>query len=480
MFNQNDDASRSRLAVVTFSAVTAAFLTVRLAYLLVREPFFDELFTVWISRLSLADLFRAVALDSGPPLYYLLTKIALFAGGDVFVARLVSLVAAAAAVAAIALSRLPFVPKLTALLLLAAAPLHVHFSTEARAYALCGAAVGFAAVALDHWRHSGSIRPLSCAVAALLVAAYSHYYGVLAFPLLIAAALLPASWKLPRSVAIHHAVMATLATALLYAPGFALAYRQPRAATAWMDAPALPLLSFVRQLAFAAPYPAAVMQSPPVWLQWVAMAAFLAVAAAAARHRSTWWWGAATLVPAIAATVVVLAGGDAYFPSRFESIIIVPLVLWLGVAIATQRAALRRIALVVLLGSALATVAYAVAGFAAGVADPYRDTARVAARVVPRAPIVVSGLSYLEVVSARGSSSGVIAFPAEQALHPGWRATAQAATLDKEASLIASRHETIFWVGEARTVEQRAIGSRYRFTSLYRNGALVFAYGIRR
>src|SRR5438045_3967519 len=57
----------NRVAVVLIALV---FLALRIALLIAREPFFDELFTVWISGKSFAGIVHALMNDSGPPLYY--------------------------------------------------------------------------------------------------------------------------------------------------------------------------------------------------------------------------------------------------------------------------------------------------------------------------------------------------------------------------------------------------------------------------
>jgi len=53
------------------SAVVIA-VGARVVYLLGRPFWFDEFFTLWISRRTPAGIARALRLDSGPPLFYLL------------------------------------------------------------------------------------------------------------------------------------------------------------------------------------------------------------------------------------------------------------------------------------------------------------------------------------------------------------------------------------------------------------------------
>src|SRR5258708_38312633 len=53
-------------------ALVLLFLIPRLALLYAREPFFDALFTRWISAHSYAGILPASRLASGPPLYNVL------------------------------------------------------------------------------------------------------------------------------------------------------------------------------------------------------------------------------------------------------------------------------------------------------------------------------------------------------------------------------------------------------------------------
>jgi uncharacterized membrane protein len=133
MLPESSETGSSKLAVAALAATTTAFITIRLAYLLVREPFFDELFTLWLSQRSVSQLFAAVAVDSGPPLYYMLTAAVSQLGTSILLLRVLSLFFAALALVAIVKARLSLRVEMLALLIIAIIPLHVHYSTEARA-----------------------------------------------------------------------------------------------------------------------------------------------------------------------------------------------------------------------------------------------------------------------------------------------------------------------------------------------------------
>src|SRR4029079_16090640 len=53
-------------------AVGAAALHARLVYLFRRPLWFDELFTLWLSRQSPGRIVHALRVDPGPPLFYFL------------------------------------------------------------------------------------------------------------------------------------------------------------------------------------------------------------------------------------------------------------------------------------------------------------------------------------------------------------------------------------------------------------------------
>ena len=66
------DAARSRSLL--FFIIAAIFLFVRLAILSAREPFFDELFTLWMARQPMSHIVPNLLHDSGPPLYYFMAR----------------------------------------------------------------------------------------------------------------------------------------------------------------------------------------------------------------------------------------------------------------------------------------------------------------------------------------------------------------------------------------------------------------------
>ena len=107
------------------AGILALFFAFRLPLLYYRQPFFDELFTSWISAKSFAGIVAALRYDSGPPLYYFLVH--LFSAG-----RIVSLVASLIAIVLLLREK-----HFLAAAFVAVFPPSVLFAVDARAYALC-------------------------------------------------------------------------------------------------------------------------------------------------------------------------------------------------------------------------------------------------------------------------------------------------------------------------------------------------------
>ena len=65
--------SRAERGIVL--GVALLFLILRIAVLVAREPFFDELFTVWLAGKPFSAVLPVLLHDSGPPLYYFIARI---------------------------------------------------------------------------------------------------------------------------------------------------------------------------------------------------------------------------------------------------------------------------------------------------------------------------------------------------------------------------------------------------------------------
>ena len=366
------------------------FLAARVPLLFLRQPFYDELYTQWICRQS---VLHALQFDSGPPLYYWLLQ--LMGPMPLFAMRTISLVFGAVALVAILGAEKLGESRFAAAALVAVFPPAVLFAADARAYALCAMFVAIGVVALAYEKPW-------IAAAAFVLAGYSHYYGVLFFPLL---------YKRWRTLAV---------AVVLYIPGFWLALHQPAAARQWMR--------------FS--WPDALFVRPPVAL--AILIGVLLVVACVDRLKPVPQW---VLPLAIAFALGV------YVPLRFEAVIAVPLVLWIAPA--------KKVILIPLGVAFAAWTALGIVDHATRPTDDYRAAAEFVAGA--KEPVVASGYLYLETVVLRPA----IAFPPEQALHPGWRAVARSGSGLPAGAFI--------WIGERNAPELDFIRRARRIDPLYMN-----------
>jgi len=384
------------------------FLAARIPLLLVRDTFFDELFTRWIAGKSFAGILSALRHDSGPPLYYFVVH--LLGDPSVVATRVVSLLFAAISIGLIL--RSGRAGSTVAAILLAVFPPAVLFAVDARAYATCAMFVTIAVLAVD------DDRPVVAALA-LVGAGYCHYYGVLLFPILLLgpaaepAAVQPAgrrryAWR--SYVRRRYASFGALALAVvLYLPGFWLAWHQPAGARAWMSVS----------------WPDALFVRPPVALA-ILGAVVLALSVRVNRYMVM------VLVPLILAIALRV-----YVPLRFEAVIAAPLVLWVAESLRHNR--LRLALTTALIGIAAIWSVLGIIDHVHRPLDPYRQAAVwVAGNIPVNQTVVASGYCYLETLM--NGHTNVAAFPPEQGEHPGWRALPLAG--------VPAPPGAFFWIGE--------------------------------
>jgi hypothetical protein len=417
----------NRQTLLAIAAVVVFFL-VRLALLIVREPFFDELFTVWMARRPVGTIFPALLQDSGPPLYYLIARIP-----DVIALRVASLLIATITLALILTRKSLGDARYLGALLLAIYPPAALFAVDARAYSLCGLFVALGAISVHERRPAA-------AAGSFLLAAYTHWYGALFLPLVLLSG--------PKRKTMT--VLAIAAVAFL--PGLYLASRQPPQATAWLadQNPFAALGTFM----FAGPSAGALFAGPPLVVLVVSMIALIVAGA------RSWTFLPMVVVPVLFAIAFALAGRTVYFPMRFESVLAVPLVLWLATSLAAWAPRYRIVLCAVLCACGAVAIAMGVLEHARRPRDPYREAAIVLRQSAkPNERIVASGFLYLEATEQLGVTR-VQAFPAEQGRHPGWRV----AQLSNEP---LPQGEFI-WIGERAAPELSALRQR-RVRVLFKN-----------
>ena len=402
---------------IELAGLTLLFLAVRIILLYARDPFFDELFTLWMARQPPRNILPNLLHDSGPPLYYYLARL-----DSVVALRWLSLTFATTQFLLVAWR------STIAGALLAVFPPAVLFAVDARSYALCALFVTAGVLAWDR------DRPWLAALA-LVLAAYTHYYGVLFFPLL--------AFRKSSRLALPLAI-------LLYIPGFLLASRQPGEAIAWVHEPWWkPFTGF----STTGPYPEALFAPAPAALTVAALLLFIV-----AISRS-WRYAAAALVPFAAVIGLALMGRPVYFPMRFESVMAGSLVLWAAAGLERWGRRPRFAIFAGLCASGALALILGILDHQSRPPDPYREAAEVLRRSVsPDEPVYATGYLYLETAVAVGRP--IDALPPTQAVHPGWRANERIRELPSDSFV---------WIVERGSVELADVARRRRVLPLFMN-----------
>ncbi len=256
---------------------------------LTRSPlWYDELFSVGVAGLPVAESLRRIIADhTNPPLFYLLLKGWLAVGGesDHWVRLLPCLFAMFLGAALVWLAREVKVgvgAGVLAVALAAASPLSVDLANEVRGYSLLAllACLSLAATLHDHTRRTRETFALMTLINIALV--HTHYFGWLTVgaECVAAAYAWPRAqlWRVLRSAALALLAFAPWAAAVA---AHALTNPAPLRNVAWISAPdAAAPLWLLRDLTGRSGMTAADL----VWLSFVGLA-LLAVAVAAWRRR---------------------------------------------------------------------------------------------------------------------------------------------------------------------------------------------------
>ncbi|MFZ2490663.1 MAG: glycosyltransferase 87 family protein [Thermoanaerobaculia bacterium] len=437
MSSSAGDLLESRRGAASVAAVIVVFfLALRIALLLARDPFFDELFTLWIAAKPWSEIVGALRHDSGPPLYYFLVKPFAALAGSVAGIRLFSLAAATTALVLILAAKQLGPARFTAAALLAIHPPSVLFATDARSYALCALLVLAGVLLLE------SDRPFPAALA-LVAAAYCHYYGALFLPVLLL--------KKKRGA------LALAVASVLFVPGLLLAWSQPAQAMRWADGQQS--MAAGSGLLFLGRYPASLLLQD----LWLPVVIAFAVALVALSTR-VWRFAPYVMIPVALAVALALAGRNVYFPMRFESVLAAPLALWMATSLHARSPSVRTVVVGALIVTSTVVLLRGVFDHLERPLDSYRRAAQVVRSAAPTdEPVVASGYLYLETSMKLASTR---AFPTEQAVHPGWRAEVPLAELRSEVDTLPA---SFIWVGERQARELRVLRERYRATPLFMN-----------
>lgn len=420
-----------------------------------RAPDIDELFTVWITERSIADMMATLRLDSGPPLYYLLLKPFRLVADPVLTFRTISLLAGVATVLVAVMSTRERATRLLIASLIALHPLSVFFSTRGRAYSLMALLVVASAIALVRWLDSSDRRMLVIGSAAILIAAYTHYYAIYLFPLPLIVALTAGRER------VREGAIATFAVGALFMPGIVLLLSQPSGALSWMHieddlqrilftAGSFGRLGFDGRQRLPVEWSSMVLHLSGLVLLLVALLGTRA-SLRASRHLLV------VLTAISGAIAAAVLGFSAYFPLRFESILIGPVVIFYVLSIRELPSVVyRALATAALIVAALATAAMVINQ------QPSRSPARQVAlelknEVPSEALILTSGPVFFELRSLTDQewAPELRVFPRDREIHPGHRGTAE--MIEKDLERLRSVSRSFLWVGPAGSLEDRAL-----------------------
>ncbi len=396
-------------------AAVAAPLLLRVVLLVARPLWHDERFTVWISRQSVPEIVDALAVDSGPPGFYLLEKAALSAAGRAIPVRVAARTVPFLAALALLASAGAFArrERATWVLLTSTFALVNVYSAEARAYAL----LGLLALLVFRLAHDGPetgrrAAGLSLAAAAAL---YTHYLAIF---VVIAAAAMSLAQGRRRSAA------ACLVAFVLFAPWMPILAGQPPAATAWMrESPAATFSGLLSALGGVGRIPAPFgVAPPPILFAAGALAGVLLVVAAvdAARRDASTRAALIFVGLALGAAALVSLVRPVAFAGRWEMAVL-PVWLWAVTRAAGGRRQARAVAWLAGALGLLATLRVVASPHPAD--TPAVAVLRVSQLARPSDALVAGPGLYLaaRVASENGDlRAPVLALPERDSPHPGW------------------------------------------------------------
>ena len=389
---------------------------------------YDELFTLWASRLPPSRLLEVLRHDSGPPLFYLLDKPFVRLGEMVQNDALARVLPFAAVLCLFAPAlRLPRERvHIWFAALLAGSPLLLVYAAEARAYGLL-ALLDFALFFLL-FRGEPSARRLAGVAALTALALWTHYLAIL---FIASCALLLLARRRFRCLA------ALCAGSLIFLPWVPVLAAQPRQATSWMREPlGESLLAFVSSLGGAGRIPSPQGGPLPGILVTIGLlVAVLLLVGVARAGRQDAECADAAVVSLL--TMLLVLGASLLRPVAFagrSEIAILPIWLWSVARAATAGRAARWVT--ALSGAVAAVAALLLLAAPKPVPSSSRAVARVGQMAAREDRVIATAAFYLPARLAydRGTlAAPVTPIPRELAEHPGWFAQAPLSQEDAQA-----------------------------------------------
>jgi hypothetical protein len=399
---------------VVLAVIVAASLAARLALLVARPLWHDELFTVWAARLPTPQLIDALRVDSGPPLFYALERP--FARADATPRQdpLVRLLPFAAALGLIACAAaLPRGPSRRWGIALASGFALVNlYAAEARAYAPL--ALALFGVFLFGLVSAETLPRVAALFACAAIALWLHYLALFGVGAALLLALLSRRWKSALALAL---------AAAAFSPWLPVLAGQPRDAMAWLHEPFGSVVTgFLSALGGVGRIPAPFTEAPPLFeipgaVVGVILAASLVPSARADRRVRA---ALAFVVLVLAAALAASLARPVAFAGRSEMAVL-PVWIWAVALAAPERKTVARTASV--------AVALGLAATILAAASPHRRSTAAAAvervsRLARPGDVVLAGPGFslpALLAADRGRlAARVEALPSGDAAHPGW------------------------------------------------------------
>ncbi len=425
---------------LSIALIATAGGALRVVAALLRRPWHDEYFTVWVASRPWREMVPALAQDSGPPLPYVLAKLLATSGaGALASARGLAVIAGTLAILAVAHAAATTGGGRAggwAATVLAVHPLAIAWSAEGRAYAylLLAAALVWDGLAELAVRQRGAGR-LALGVT---LALWTHGLGLILLATSVSAAvLLPTA---ARRKALPAAGLATLS----FLPWLPVMLQQPAASVAWMQRAWQSLPGWRAALApFELLVPAGrfgdaldLPSAPvPVVVAGAAAALGLVGSAVLAYRGRVILALALAAVPALVLAVLAHLSLPVFYPGRGEALYLAPFVGLLAAGAARGRAAALVAALLVAAGTWINALA-----LANWRSTPPRPEEHLTAALLTHLPgggtVLIEGYWRLGLWFHLGedrSRFDLRVFPSAADAHPGWY-EGKATTADAEAA----------------------------------------------
>lgn len=233
---------RGGVFVVLALLVLGVALVVRFLFIDRYEVWLDEAYCFSVAVKPIGAIVRDLALDNGPPLYYVLLHYWMLAFGESAAAlRSLSVVFSAGTVALVLFWRTPWLSRAARLMagfVLAITPLAIYYAQEARMYSPVVFFVTAAAIFLEKGLRKGGAADWALFGLFTLLGLYTSYVAIFLVPLgylVVAVALIFDRDKAAAKRRLAGLLAAHVGAAILFGPWVPIFLGQPRAAsTQWI------------------------------------------------------------------------------------------------------------------------------------------------------------------------------------------------------------------------------------------------------